>query len=90
MDYITAFFDYFNELSIAIENFINAGTIYFYLSGIAIIIILISQIAQAMTHSEIKGALKEINRKIEEKERIQTNLNERPEKEEKEELHTIG
>ena len=83
MDYITAFFDYFNELSIAIENFINAGTIYFYLSGIAIIIILISQIAQAMTHSEI-------NRKIEEKERIQTNLNERPEKEEKEELHTIG
>ena len=88
MDYITAFFDYFNELSIAIENFINAGTIY--LSGIAIIIILISQIAQAMTHSEIKGALKEINRKIEEKERIQTNLNERPEKEEKEELHTIG
>ena len=43
-----------------------------------------------MTHSEIKGALKEINRKIEEKERIQTNLNERPEKEEKEELHTIG
>ena len=66
MDYITAFFDYFNELTIAIENFIDAGTTYFILSGIGIIIILISQFAQAMTHSEMKGALKELKKEIEE------------------------
>lgn len=96
MEWLNSLTDYFNGLGEQVyqilvnvqqtfdemQMFFQVAQAYIIISGIALLIIFIIQIATINGVSEIKKELSRI--------RIDMGLDEQPEKEEKEELHTIG
>lgn len=96
MEWLNSLTDYFNGLGEQVyqilvnvqqtfdemQMFFQVAQAYIIISGIALLIIFIIQIATINGVSEIKKELSRI--------RIDMGLDEQPEKEEKEELHIIG